>query len=623
MDARRIAIDLARSAAIVATCACGTGSQGFAVDAESPGAQPGDADGGLDATRGPTGDDANNTFMKGDSAGAPGCVVCSTDLHEVLDCTTRQVVMTCPANMGCGANGACVAPCESATANQSSIGCDYYAVNPDGVSDIPDNPLPSGAHSGSCFAAFIVNTWTSPVTIGASFAGQTLDLSASAFVPQGSGSTLTYAPLQNGSLPPGQVAIVFLAHFDVPSSRVGNGPPTNTVCPAAVTAAYASADAAVHGTGRGHAFHLTTSAPVVAYDIYPYGGATSYISSATLLLPTSVWDTNYVATTAYQGETDGENMHKMDGNVVFVASQNSTTVTIDPVAAIASNVGVVAATPGTPQTYMLDEGESLQFEQFDDLTGSPVLADKPIGMWGGHYAMFVPDPGTRAADAAHQQIPPVKALGNEYVAVRYRERVSGSNEAVPWRLVGAANGTTLSYEPSVPAGAPMSLTQGQSAEFTSPGPFVVKSQDAAHPFYMAAYMTGAGAGGGLGDPEAVNVVPPQQFLDHYVFFTDPTYAETNIVVVRPVANGTDVTLDCMSRPLTGWQPIGTRYEYTRADVQHLGANVGGCDNGRHEMTSKGPFGITVWGFDNSVSYAYPAGASVKPLNSVVVTPTPK
>ncbi len=616
---RRAWTEIGIAAVSVPAMACGTGGAQADFDAAAP-----DDAGTLfvDAGDATAGDGAGNMFMGGDGGAPSGCVTCSADLHQVLDCTTHSVVHTCPDTMGCGANGQCVAPCASATANQSSIGCDYYAVNPDGVSDIPDNPLPSGAHSGSCFAVFVVNTWTTPVTIGATFNGQSLDLSKSAYVPQGSGVALSYVPLANGSLPPDQVAIVFLAHFDAPSSMVANGPATNTACPAAVTAAYTTADAAVHGTGLGHAFHITTSAPVVAYDIYPYGGVTSYISSATLLLPTSVWDTNYVATTAYQGEVDGANMHKMDGNVVFVAAQDGTTINIAPVVDIASNVGVAAATAGTPQTYMLDEGQTLQFEQYGDLTGSPVLADKPIGMWGGHYAMFVPDPGTRAADAAHQQIPPIKALGSEYVAVRYRERVAGSNEAVPWRLVGAVSGTALTYEPSAPAGAPATLDQGQVAVFSSPGPFVIKSQDAAHPFYAAGYMTGGGAASNLGDPEAVNIVPPQQFLDHYVFFTDPTYAETDIVVVRESAMTKDVTLECASGPLSGWQPIGTRYEYTRVDVQHGGAKVGGCDNGRHEMKSDAPFGITVWGFDNSVSYAYPAGASVKPINAVVVPPAP-
>ena len=49
------------------------------------------------------------------------------------------------------------------------------------------------------------------------------------------------------------------------------------------------------------------------------------------------------------------------------------------------------------------------------------------------------------------------------------------------------------------------------------------------------YMTGServpGANG-LGDPDFVVVVPPEQYLDRYVFFTDPTYPETNLVVVR-------------------------------------------------------------------------------------------
>jgi len=50
------------------------------------------------------------------------------------------------------------------------------------------------------------------------------------------------------------------------------------------------------------------------------------------------------------------------------------------------------------------------------------------------------------------------------------------------------------------------------------------------------------------------------------------------------------------------------------------------------MWSEAPFGVTVWGWGSSaslgffteyVSYAYPAGESVKPINTVVVPPVPK
>ena len=45
---------------------------------------------------------------------------------------------------------------------------------------------------------------------------------------------------------------------------------------------------------------LSTDRPVVAYTILPYGGGPSAATSATLLLPTSAWDTNYIAVNAYK-----------------------------------------------------------------------------------------------------------------------------------------------------------------------------------------------------------------------------------------------------------------------------------------------------------------------------------
>jgi hypothetical protein len=39
----------------------------------------------------------------------------------------------------------------------------------------------------------------------------------------------------------------------------------------------------------------------------------------------------------------------------------------------------------------------------------------------------------------------------------------------------------------------------------------------------------------------------------------------------------------------------------------------------HEMHSDEPFGLTVWGWDLDVSYAYPAGARVEVINPVHLT----
>src|SRR5260221_5567699 len=77
-------------------------------------------------------------------------------------------------------------------------------------------------------------------------------------------------------------------------------------------------------------------------------------------------------------------------------------------------------------------------------------------------------------------------------------------------------------------------------------------------------------GQGYGDADFVRVVPSAQYLSKYVFFTDPTYPETNLVVVRKRQDdGTfaDVTLDCAG-VLDGWTNVDGSgvYQFTRIDL---------------------------------------------------------
>lgn len=59
--------------------------------------------------------------------------------------------------------------------------------------------------------------------------------------------------------------------------------------------------------------------------------------------------------------------------------------------------------------------------------------------------------------------------------------------------------------------------------------------------------------------------------------------------------------------------------------------VGSCSTGRHEIKSDAPFGLWIWGWGTPettsqtawVSYGYPGGMNVQPINQVVVPPVPK
>lgn len=530
-------------------------------------------------------------------------VQCSADLKG-LECE-GQLVSLCEEDSYC-IEGACtpLEPCEAAALLQGSEGCEFWAVKT------------QTTKTGGCFAAFVANTWDEPVHIEVEYDGQSLDVAGFTRIPEGQGENISYAPYDPvAGLPVGQVALVFLSR----------GPGDNPDCPAPAGVA---TETEVAGTGRGKGFRISTDRPVAAYQMLPYGGGSVAITSATLMLPTSVWDTNYVVVNAYAQSVAVPAARPL---WAVVAGEDGTEVTVDPKVAIVGGPGVTAGAAGVPIKYNLARGETIQFAQSAELTGSPLVANKPVGVFGGASCFNVPVDASYC-DGAHQQIPPIKALGSAYVAVRYKNRLAmGQEETPPWRLVGTVDGTTLSWQPAKPAGAPDTLSFGQVVEFTAAGPFTVRSQDSEHPFYLAGYMTGGQLHDNRGDPEWVNVIPSEQYLDRYVFFTDPTYSETSLVVVRRKQDGAyaDVTLGCAG-VLDGWAAVDDEHEYTRVDlVTGNFEDVGQCSNGRHEITSANPIGVTVWGWGSpesvdfytlNVSYAYPAGAAIRPINDVTIMP---
>jgi hypothetical protein len=497
--------------------------------------------------------------------------------------------------------------CREAADKRSSVGCEYAAVHMDGG---------SAARNG-CFVVFVANTSTARTHIDVSVGGSQLDPATYAKLPSGSGQSLTYNDYDPAAgLEPGKVAILFLAGPpEVGQTDVHMGKLNEPVkCPVAPAL---SALTQTIGTGIGASFRVRTDNPVVAYQMLPYGGGYAAVTGATLLIPMSAWGTNYVAMNAYSaGELSGNARTSMD----IVAKEDGTDVTLLPKVDVLKAPGVDGAKANQPKTYRLDAGQTLQITQVEELTGSPIEATKPIALFAGMPCMNVPT-NVGYCDHGEQQIPQIGALGHEYVGVPYRQRTNKA-ENPPWRIVGVVDGTTLAFDP--PGVGPSSVGAGEVAEFTSGGrPFTVRSQDKDHPFVFVGYMTGAdavlgnGQEGGYGDADFVRTVPAAQYMSRYVFFTDPTYPETNLVVVRK-RGGADVKLDCLGS-VTGWTPVGS------------GAYESACDNGVHVMESDATFGLTVWGWGTPetrkttgyVSYGYPAGENLAQLTETRLPPEPR
>lgn len=541
---------------------------------------------------------------------------CSRDLKKVLKgCNQDEgdVLTECPVGQGCGVDK-CVDACVAAALSKGSAGCSFWTLPPD------DNQYGAGA----CFAAMIANTWDVPVTITADYGGDPLDVSKSIYTatrPDPNAEPVYTAV--NGPLPPGQVAIVFLAQAETPSDQ--DAP----VCPKGTKPAL-MADPIRHGTTKTKAFHLTTNAPVAAYSIFPYGGASSEYPTATLLLPVSSWDTHYVAiSTAKFGHVDASNLDRR--TLQIIANEDDTKVAMRPTADISPGENVTPGVAGEVVEWSLAKGQVLQITQNSSTAGSPIVATKPVGVFGGSPCTFLPI-SKEWCDLTQQQIAPFSQWGMSYALVPFLPRVEAvtgtARETVPWSFVGAVDGTELTYDPVKPPGAPATLRAGEVVTFQTDALVTVRSQDAKHPFHVSVYMSGANNGGGspsggktLGDPDFVNVVPSEQFLDRYVFFADYTYPETSLTIVRKKTSRgwKPVHLACGGE-IGGWQPLGNSGEFEFAWVRLTAGALpqkfpgGTCGYGRHEATSEGPFSVTVWGIGKDASYGYAGGMGSRPIN---------
>ena len=554
---------------------------------------------------------------------------CSLDGRSVIDCNGK-VLTTCPNEQACGA-AKCQEPCAAAAADSSSNGCEFFF----------QPPMFSKRWDRGCYAAYVVNNSMQPANLKLDLAGQDLDLSKAIFTTKPGDPT----PLpHSGPILPGESAIVFVSDRN-PNDVVIDGV---YACPAGVVPGTV-VDSLPNNTGYGQAFHLTSDLPVGVSAIYPYGGASSYFPSATLLLPVATWGTQHIIVNAWGPRTIQFDNDGRGPAAQFVASEDDTEMTILPNHDIQDGTNFIGTAAQVAATYHLDRGQVLQINQGEELSGSVVTSTKPISIFGGNECANIPS--TRVAcDFAGQEIPPFAQWGSEYASVGYRPRVGDESELMPYRIVAARDGTRLDYDPINPAGAPITMAAGDVVTFyASVGDaFVVRTQDSDHPIYLAAYMSGGGTPSvgtdplgvqdtlGNGDPEFVNVIPAGQYQSSYSFFADPTYQETSLVVIRGKTTGKfeDVWLECAGQNLTDWKPVGTRgnYEWTRVDLirnfgdgQSFGGDGGEagtnvCKSGLHRMHSNGAFTATIWGWSQYASYAYPGGTAQRRLVPTALPP---
>jgi hypothetical protein len=459
-------------------------------------------------------------------------------------------------------DGMCFSPCERAEAERSSIGCVYYAVD--------TNPFQSVV--GGDYAVAVSNT----------------DLSNPANILIEVKEGGAWSPVAGGtfSLSPLSLRAVVLPHRYIDGSAIY----------------------------RGGAYRITSDLPIIAYQFNPLDGSNSYLSDASLLLPTSALDAYHFVAAWPQGPADETTPAGWPAHVQ-IAAAGPTNVTVTASSQTAPGGEVPALYPGSPQTFSLEEGDYLQLtiaNHMNSFTGTYVESDGPVAVFSANDCVNVPaEQQYCCCEHLEEQIFGLQTWGKTYVASRVPQRAS---EPAVWQIIAHQDGTVVSfdYDPSV-TGLPPSVTlnRGQSMEYlvngagAQPGDFYIS---ATGPILVTQFIVGAfmvSYGSDNGDPSMVQAVPTDQYLDRYVVLVPTTWQTDYFVLTRP--GGSEVRVD--GTPVsTTWTPVGASpYEVGRVNVP----------DGVHVVDGDSPFGIIILGYDPYDSYAYPGGLNLQVINPII------
>jgi hypothetical protein len=363
----------------------------------------------------------------------------------------------------------------------------------------------------------------------------------------------------------------------------------------------------VNGTSVSpHAYQVKSNFPIIAYQFNPLDNVNVFSNDASLLLPNTSLGMRYLVMTRAQ---DHDILRSFV--TVVAARPGATNVFVKVTAPTEGGPGLNPMEPGDQIQLTLNQFEVLNLETRavgDDLTGTEVIADKEVAVFGGSEASNVPSrpaPDSEVvccADHLEMQMFSEETWGYRYVAAHFKQR---GVENDYWRIMAREDGTrviTIPHQVTIPT-----LNRGEWFELESPEDFEIHADKT---ILVGQFMASSGmvdpnwrpGQPRVGDPAFSLLAPQEQWRKDYVFLVPLYFAQNFVNIVKPAS--ADVTLDQVKIPQSAFTPIGTgTFQVIRLPVTE----------GQHVVIASEPVQIIVYGYDRDVSYGYPGGLNLEPV----------
>jgi len=374
-------------------------------------------------------------------------------------------------------------------------------------------------------------------------------------------------------------------------------------------------------TPTDNAIHVVSRNPVTiyAYNIWTCPACSGGSPDGYLALPIEGLGTRYYTVNFPDGTTfsSGGSNGLRKGEFLIIAPYDNTDVTITPKAPTLG--GHLADVPFSislkrGQTYLVQSPGS--FAGDNDLTGSQITSNRPVGVVTGHEISSVPV-GLNSADHFAEMIAPVDRWGTQYFDMPMAYRTVCGDYI---RVLSGEDGNQITYN----GRGPFILNAGEYADRDLVNEPEVYTSITNQKFIVAQYSYSQGFNGdpGLADPFMILFTPQEQFETEMIFRT-PTPSRANsysnyLTFITEYDSIKKITIN--GKGIGAYEFVGLQ-KFLNTDPVMAGYRVKLPTLQRNYVArSPTPFGAYQYGFSFYEGYGWPTGQALRIVSPDTLPP---
>ena len=299
---------------------------------------------------------------------------------------------------------------------------------------------------------------------------------------------------------------------------------------------------------------------------------------------------------------------------IIVATDDDTLLTLSVTQAV--NISGTDTGEGSPVDITLNDRETLYVSHVDDLSGSRVVANKPIAFISGHECGALPA-NQLFCDQMFEQIPPTSTWGRTF----YTSPLSTRKEMDHFKFVVSKDNTNINgmcdtftqqivVAEGVSAGdvVDFNVSSGHYCQFTSDKPVLL----------MQFSFGGRVDNVRNADPFMMMIPPVEQYRSRYLISTFESRATTEQYFINVVMEAqferTSLSIDGASIT-QDWSdiPCGSDMRSPCAYGVQVPINISDAAHVISHEDASATFGVNVYSFGYRVGQGYTAGLNQRPL----------